>query len=86
MTQPLAVLMLLALGVLLYGKRLPEIARQIGQGLLEFKNGISEATSSRNQSTKTKKQDTERWELEKRETVSECFMLPVEEKTEQTTE
>ena len=31
---------LLALGLLLFGKRLPEVGRSLGQGLVEFKRGL----------------------------------------------
>ena len=30
-----------ALAVMLFGKRLPEVARQVGRGWIEFKRGIS---------------------------------------------
>lgn len=34
-------LILLVLGVLLFGKRLPEVGRSLGKGLMEFKKGIA---------------------------------------------
>ena len=39
---PLQILVVLAIGVLLFGKRLPEIGRNIGKGLLEFKRGVND--------------------------------------------
>jgi len=33
-------LMLAALGLLLFGKRLPEVGRSLGKGIVEFKKGI----------------------------------------------
>jgi len=39
---PGEVFILLLLGVLLFGKRLPEIGKNIGKGLLEFKKGIND--------------------------------------------
>ena len=39
---PGSVLVILALGVLLFGKRLPEIGKNIGKGLLEFKKGVND--------------------------------------------
>jgi sec-independent protein translocase protein TatA len=33
-------LLLLVLGVLLFGKRLPEVGRYLGKGIIEFKKGI----------------------------------------------
>ena len=40
--SPIAVICILALGVLFFGKDLPGVARQVGLGLLEFKRGMSE--------------------------------------------
>jgi TatA/E family protein of Tat protein translocase len=33
-------IVLLVLALLLFGKRLPEVARNLGKGVVEFKNGI----------------------------------------------
>lgn len=33
-------LMLLAVGLLLFGKRLPEVGRGLGKGIVEFKRGL----------------------------------------------
>jgi sec-independent protein translocase protein TatA len=33
-------LVILGLGVLLFGKRLPEVGRSIGKGIVEFKKGL----------------------------------------------
>ncbi|MCC6678530.1 MAG: twin-arginine translocase TatA/TatE family subunit [Phycisphaerales bacterium] len=33
-------LIILALGVLLFGKRLPEVGRSLGKGIVEFKRGL----------------------------------------------
>lgn len=33
-------LVILALGVLLFGKRLPEVGRSLGKGIVEFKKGL----------------------------------------------
>ncbi len=35
-------LVILALGVLLFGKRLPDVGKQLGRGILEFKRGLDE--------------------------------------------
>src|SRR5688500_11772510 len=35
---------LLALGLLLFGRRLPEVGRSLGQGLVEFKRGLKGVT------------------------------------------
>lgn len=34
------ILVLLALGVLLFGRRLPEVGRYLGKGIVEFKKGL----------------------------------------------
>ena len=36
------ILLILVIGVLLFGKRLPEIGKNLGKGLMEFKKGINE--------------------------------------------
>ena len=33
-------IILLAVGLLLFGKKLPEVARNLGKGIVEFKNGM----------------------------------------------
>lgn len=37
---PMEMMILLALGVLLFGKRLPEVGRSLGKGIVEFKKGL----------------------------------------------
>ena len=39
---PTAVICILALGVLFFGKDLPGVARQVGLGLMELKRGMNE--------------------------------------------
>jgi sec-independent protein translocase protein TatA len=38
--SPVMMLILGALAVLLYGERLPEVARSVGKGFMEFKKGV----------------------------------------------
>jgi sec-independent protein translocase protein TatA len=38
--NPLTVIAVLVIGVLLFGKDLPEVARKLGKGLMEFKRGL----------------------------------------------
>ena len=38
--SPLTLLVLGALAVLLFGERLPEVARSFGKGLMQVKNGV----------------------------------------------
>jgi sec-independent protein translocase protein TatA len=40
MPQGMEWLALLLLGLLLFGRRLPEVGRSLGQGLVEFKRGL----------------------------------------------
>ena len=37
---PMSIIMLLILGVLLFGRKLPEVGRNLGKGIVEFKKGI----------------------------------------------
>ena len=37
---PMEMLILAGLGVLLFGKRLPEVGRYVGKGIVEFKKGL----------------------------------------------
>ncbi len=39
---PPEMLILLVIGVLLFGKNLPTVGRQIGKGLMEFKKGLND--------------------------------------------
>ena len=39
----LEMMMLLGIAVLLFGKRLPEVGRSLGKGIVEFKKGLSGA-------------------------------------------
>ena len=61
-TPPMEMMIILAIGVLLFGKRLPEVGRSLGKGIVEFKKGVqgiedeidasaSTATASRSQSS-----------------------------------
>jgi sec-independent protein translocase protein TatA len=40
---PLELLLLMGVAVLLFGKRLPEVGRSLGKGIVEFKKGLSGA-------------------------------------------
>src|SRR5262245_6886951 len=38
--SPMHILLLLVIGILLFGKRLPEVGRSLGKGIVEFKKGL----------------------------------------------
>jgi len=40
---PFEMMLLAGLGLLIFGKRLPEVGRNIGKGIVEFKRGLREA-------------------------------------------
>jgi sec-independent protein translocase protein TatA len=40
MFSPMHILVVLAIGILLFGKRLPEVGRSLGKGIVEFKKGL----------------------------------------------
>ena len=41
---PLEIIIILVVALLLFGRRLPEIARSMGKSLTEFKRGMKETT------------------------------------------
>jgi sec-independent protein translocase protein TatA len=45
---PFEMMLLAGLGLLIFGKRLPEVGRNIGKGIVEFKKGLKEAENSIN--------------------------------------
>ena len=40
--NPVTIIVILLLGVMLFGGKLPEMARDIGKGILEFQRGMNE--------------------------------------------
>jgi len=45
---PMEMIILAGLGLLIFGRRLPEVGRNIGKGIVEFKRGLKEAEESIN--------------------------------------
>ena len=41
---PMEMILIMGLGVLLFGKRLPEVGRSLGRGIVEFKKGLNGAS------------------------------------------
>lgn len=39
--NPMEIIILLGIGVLLFGRKLPEMGKMLGKGLVEFKKGVS---------------------------------------------
>ncbi|WP_165247514.1 Sec-independent protein translocase subunit TatA/TatB [Paludisphaera soli] len=42
---PMEMMIVMGLAVLLFGKRLPEVGRSLGKGIVEFKKGLNDVTS-----------------------------------------
>ena len=49
--NPFAIIVILVLGVLFFGKNLPGVARQIGTALVEFRKGLDDWKEVRQRST-----------------------------------
>ena len=59
------VLVIGIVAILLFGRRLPEVARSLGRSVQEFKKGIKEAESEVTKMPETKEQDKQKDEKSK---------------------
>jgi sec-independent protein translocase protein TatA len=50
---PLELLIVMGIAVLLFGKRLPEVGRSLGRGILEFKRGLNGVAEELNDTSST---------------------------------
>jgi len=46
---PMELMIVMGIAVLLFGKRLPEVGRSLGRGIVEFKKGLSDVSSELDQ-------------------------------------
>ena len=51
MPGPFEMILLAGLGLLIFGRRLPEVGRSIGQTVVQFKKGLNDATEEMNKPT-----------------------------------
>ncbi len=54
MPGPFELILLTGLGLLFFGKRLPDVGRSIGQTIVQFKKGLSEVQSEVDKPSETK--------------------------------
>ena len=85
--NPVTIIVILLLGVMLFGGKLPEMARDIGKGILEFQRGMNEwgneakKTIFDETSAKTAKEDpvpTPKPEMQQQESFAPKFEPPSE--------
>ena len=50
---PFEMMLIAGLGLLIFGKRLPEVGRNIGKGIIEFKRGLKEGSTEDEEPTVT---------------------------------
>ena len=52
-THPVELLIVVAVALLLFGKRLPDVMRSLGKSVTEFKKGVNEPPTDENPPSKT---------------------------------
>jgi len=58
---PTEMLIVLVIAVLLFGKRLPEVGRSLGKGMMEFKKGLNDIKSEVDSATSMEPSVTKRY-------------------------
>ncbi|MFO0897445.1 MAG: twin-arginine translocase TatA/TatE family subunit [Pirellulales bacterium] len=76
-------LVILGVAVLLFGKRLPEVGRSLGKGLVEFKKGINGIEDDVSQATYSSPSRTSRPKIDQDEPAAPKFEPPVSEPGEE---
>lgn len=77
-------LVILGVAVLLFGKRLPEVGRSLGKGLVEFKKGINGIEDEVSQATYSSSNSrTSRPKIDHDEPAAPKFEPPVSEPEEE---
>jgi sec-independent protein translocase protein TatA len=67
--NPLHIIIILVLGVLIFGKNLPDVARQIGSALLEFRKGLNEWKEEHGRSSGSNVAKTKTFSVKEEESV-----------------
>lgn len=87
---PMEMLVLGVIAVLLFGKRLPEVGRQLGRGLVEFRKGVQGFQDDVHEPPRTAagtavaQSEVAQPEEDREETIAPKFEPPTSEPTEAT--
>ena len=87
MPGPMEMLIIGAIAVLLFGKRLPEVGRSLGKGIVEFKKGINGIEDEIDSSTRKSSKAVSHHDVEDREeATAPKFEPPTSEPKAETVE